>query len=85
MSGPHVTFDHWSPLAQGSPDDDEHCQCLCDACDRAKFPTDMAAIGKSRRLAKREAGETKPKRPIKSAGFDRTKSRGMDGKVRDRT
>jgi 5-methylcytosine-specific restriction endonuclease McrA len=64
MSGPLVIYDHWSPLAQGTPDDDEHVQVLCFTCNAAKFTTDMAAIGKSRRLAKREAGETKPKRKI---------------------
>lgn len=57
---------------------------MCVACHKIKTRSDIKAISKVKRIRKREAGETKAKRKIQSRGFDRTKTRGFDGKTRDR-
>lgn len=52
-------------------------------CHKKKTAKDKADIGKCKRLR----GETKsePKKRIQSRGFDKTLSKGFDGKVRKRT
>lgn len=62
-------------------DDKKPDQLLCVPCHKAKTKRDVKAIAKVRRILK---GPRKAIRKIKSRGFDRTKTKGFDGKVRDR-
>lgn len=74
--------EHFTPVAMGN---DQKPDCLlCIDCARAKTKRDVASIAKVKRIRKREAGETRKKKPIPSRGFDKTKTKGFDGKVRDR-
>ena len=79
-SGPFHADHHipnaWEP---GKPS-----QLLCIPCHKAKTKQDVKNIAKVKRIRKREAGETKKKRPIPGRGFDKTKTKGFDGKVRPR-
>jgi len=59
-------------------------QLMCEAHHKEKTRLDIGKIAKVKRIRKKAAGETKQKRPIKSRGFDKTKTKGFDGKVRDR-
>lgn len=70
--------DHSTPQVwqKGKPD-----QLLCKPCHKAKTKLDVGKIAKVRRIRKRAAGETKPKRKIAGRGFDKTKSKKMDGSV----
>jgi hypothetical protein len=83
--GPTVIWDHRVPLAIGGSNDlDNMDPHHAGPCAKVKTALDMKAIAKAKRLA----GETKAgptKNPIRSRGFDRTKSRGFDGRVRERT
>ena len=84
VEGPEVAYDHIIPLQLGGPDTDANLQPLCTVpCHARKTAHDMTAIAKAKRLA----GETCAKpttRPIQGRGFDRTRTRGFDGKVRSR-
>ena len=59
-------------------------QLMCEAHHKEKTRKDIKAISKVKRIRKREAGETRKKRAIASRGFDKTKTRGFDGKVKPR-
>lgn len=60
-------------------------QLMCATHHSLKTPKDVRAIAKVKRIQKRERGEVKKKRAIKSRGFDRTKRKRMDGTVEPRT
>ncbi len=77
-------LDHRIPLALGGADADENIQILCEAHHRAKTRQDARDIAKARRLAKKGVGT--PPRPgtIKSRGFDKSRSRGMNGAIKNR-
>lgn len=53
-------------------------QLLCIPCHKAKTKLDVKNIAKVKRLQK---GPKKSKRPMRSRGFDKTKSKKMDGSV----
>jgi hypothetical protein len=53
-------------------------QLMCVACHKAKTRRDIKAIAKVKRL---QRGRKPTKRPIKSRGFDKTRSRKMNGEV----
>jgi 5-methylcytosine-specific restriction endonuclease McrA len=58
-------------------------QLICVPCHSAKTTQrDRPMIDKARRI--RTKPVAKPKRPINSPGFDKSKTRGFDGKVRER-
>lgn len=84
--GPMID-EHLIPLELSGSNDLENRALLCVPCARVKTKADMANIGKSRRLRKKNADpETraleKPKRPIHNKGFDPSRTRGLNGKVR---
>lgn len=84
----HVRWDidHRIALELGGRHEIANWQPLCvDPCHRLKTKKDVKAIAKSRRIRKREAGETITRNPIRSRGFDKSRSRGFDGRVRERT
>ena len=74
--------DHIIPLELCGTNHPDNLQALCRPCHKIKTKADVKAIAKAKRLA----GETGqgPKRKIAGRGFDKTLSKGMDGKVRSR-
>ena len=57
-----------------------------DPCHKEKTKLDAARLAKTKRQFNKHNGiETRRKKPINSRGFDKTKTRGFDGKVRERT
>lgn len=55
-------------------------------CARTKTDKkDAPAIAKIKRIEARENGTRRPRKPIPSQGFDTSKTRGFDGKVRSRS
>ena len=80
-----TTVDHRISLFSGGSDDDENLRYLCAACDAPKtYEEDAPKHAKIRRLIiKEDPDQRKPSR-MQSRGFDKTKSRGFDGKVRAR-
>jgi 5-methylcytosine-specific restriction endonuclease McrA len=76
-------LDHVIPLAMGGADDFENWQLLCRFHHLIKTVLDVKAIAKAKRLAG-ETGQNRRKREIRSRGFDKSKTRGFDGKVRER-
>jgi hypothetical protein len=81
----NLELDHVICLEIGGDDADFNIEPLCTYHHRLKTARDATAIARARRLRKREAGETKSKRPIISRGFDKTLSRSFSGTVRKRS
>lgn len=76
---PIAVFEHWTPVAMGNAD---YPDCgLCKGHAAQKTKRDVANIAKVKRIRKREAGETKPKRKIQSPGFRKDVRKKMDGTV----
>lgn len=77
-----LEVDHIVCLELGGKDSDENLQLLCYAHHKQKTALDVKMIAKARRLRKdRIEAPTRPKSQIKSRGFDKTRSRRMNGKV----
>jgi 5-methylcytosine-specific restriction protein A len=76
-----TVIDHRIPLWMGGADDDANLRFLCPACDKPKTAKDKGAIGKVKRLIAREDGTRRPRKPIASKGFDKTRTRRFDGSV----
>lgn len=83
MTGPRTVYDHLIPLELSGPDTDDNIHPICIPCDKIKYPIDMAAIAKARRIRKTEAGDDKPSR-MKNRPFQTKVTRGFDGKVKPR-
>ena len=85
VDGPGVTYDHWSPIEFGSPDDDEHVWPLCDICNREKTERDQGNIAHVRRLRAKNADPAtralaKPnKRKLQGRGFPKNIHRQRSG------
>ncbi len=85
LAGPLVQYDHRIPLELLGPDEDENIWPMhARPCHAAKTKREAPLIAKARRLRKRELGERRSRVEIRSPGFDRTRTRGFDGKVRAR-
>lgn len=83
LTGDRWQIDHIIPLALGGTHETSNWEGLSFAAHAKKTARDIAAIAKAKRLAGEiKNGETK--NPIRSRGFDKTKTRGFDGKVRER-
>ena len=79
--GPTVIYDHRVPLALGGADSDENIRPLhVRPCNALKTHFDIRSIRKAQRIAKKLAEERKPSR-LKSRGFDKSRTRKMDGTV----
>ena len=75
-------IDHPVQLWMGGPDEDAVCRLLCMDCVTPKNAKDATERAKVKRLIENEDPEQrKSKRPMKSRGFDKTKSKRMDGAV----
>lgn len=82
--GPMID-EHILPVDLGGSNDLSNRELRCVPCARAKTREDRKRIDKARRLRRTEAGDVRPKRKIVGPGFDKTKSRGFDGRVRARS
>ncbi len=83
--GPTVIWDHRIQLAHGGGQAIEAFECHhAEVCAALKTAADAKSRAKANRIRKREAGEKRPGRKIAGRGFDRSKTRGFDGTVRDR-
>ena len=87
---PIAVFEHWTMVAIGNDDYPD-----CGLCERhadiktyggpGRVGGDIRDIAHIKRLQKKAAGETKPKKPIPSPGFDKTKTKKLGtGKVVER-
>ncbi|QTC88069.1 hypothetical protein [Brevundimonas pondensis] len=84
--GEGVIDEHRVPLALGGTNDLSNRHLFRKPCAKAKTSDrDTPAIAKVKRIEARLNGTRRPRKPIPSPGFDKTKSRGFDGKVRART
>ena len=84
-STPVAEFDHILPLELGGSNEPENIQGLCVAHHKIKTAADVKRIAKARRQKKHhETGRgTKRKgQKLKSRPFDKTLTKGFDGKVR---
>ena len=86
-------YDHLIPVALGGKSDLKNCQLLCDEHHERKTQQDVKVIAKSDRAggrsgqyARRQKAKAEGRyRGIQSRGFDKTYTKGFDGKVRKRT
>ena len=76
-----TVIDHRIPLFMGGADDDSNLRFLCAACDRVKTSGDLKGCAKVRRIIAREDGSRRPRQPILSRGFDKTKTKKFNGEV----
>ena len=84
QTGPDVIYDHRVPLALGGVDEDENIRPLhTRPCNAQKTYFDIKSIRKAQRIAKKIAAERTPSR-LKSRGFDKSRTRKMNGKVVER-
>lgn len=75
-------IDHRLPLELGGSNDDANLEALCVPCHHLKTAADVARIAKARRIRRKEAGETRPKRPITGRNLsDSRLRRKMSGEV----
>lgn len=88
IEGKGVEYDHRVPLAMGGADDDgPNMGPLCQRCHKNKTAGDLHCIARAKRIGRKNDGTWKGSgRKLKGRGFDKTKSRKMDGSVtcRDR-
>jgi 5-methylcytosine-specific restriction endonuclease McrA len=68
--GPMID-EHVIPLELGGSNDLSNRALLCVPCAKEKTRVDRKAIAKCARIRRREAGEERPKRKIRSRGFPR--------------
>ena len=81
-----VIDEHRVALALGGTNDLTNRHLFRKPCARRKTDQkDTPAIAKVKRIVAREDGTRRPRKPIPSPGFDTSKTRGFDGKVRSRS
>lgn len=80
-----VRFEHVDPDANSKDNSLENCDCVCPKCWRWKTDHyDKPLIAKTNRQRDKHLGITRPKRKMQSRGFDKTRTRHMDGSVTKR-
>ena len=83
--GEGVIDEHRVALALGGTNDLTNRELWRKPCaGRKTAAKDAPAIAKAKRIEARENGTRRPRKPIQSQGFDKSKTRGFDGKVRAR-
>lgn len=78
-TNPIAIWEHFTPVAMGNAEKPDCGLCKEHADEKTK--RDVKAIAKVKRIRKKLAGETKAKRPIRSRGFDKTKTKRFSGEV----
>jgi 5-methylcytosine-specific restriction endonuclease McrA len=77
-----LEIDHEKNLANGGTNDLENLFLLCYDCHKTKSKTrDWPSINKAKRVEKKHRTVKKPSK-LKSRGFDKTKTKGFDNKVK---
>lgn len=76
--------DHILPLWLGGSNREKNLEGLCPAHHAAKTKAEASLRAKAKRREARDQGTRRPRQPIASRGFDKTQTRGFDGKVRPR-
>jgi len=75
-------YDHIIPTWISGRNDLKNCWVLCVPCHKIKTKEDQALIARARRSIKKKLGLKKRRGPpIRSRGFDKTKSKRFDGRV----
>lgn len=83
--GEGITDEHRIALALGGTNDLVNRELWRTPCSKAKTAgKDQPAIAKCKRIEARLNGTRRERKAIPSRGFDKTKTKGFDGKVRDR-
>lgn len=80
-----LEIEHTVPIALGGRDDDDNLTAMCRYHHAQKTRLDVKMIAKAKRIQARENGTRRERPKIASRGFDKTKTKGFNGKVRDRT
>jgi hypothetical protein len=79
-----VIDEHVAMLAMGGPNDLRNRSLWRKPCSAAKTKVDVAMNAKANRLIKKADPEQREPSRLQSRGFDKSKSRGLDGHVRPR-
>lgn len=86
-TGPGVVYDHVPTLfISGSDADKDIGPIHAATCNKVKTAADQTRISKTKRMRKLrlDVPREPSKHPLKGRGFDETRTRGFDGKVRER-
>jgi len=79
-----LEIDHIIPLELGGLDEDANLQALCYTHHKSKTKADIKRIAKARRLRNKKPPDPNRLGQIRSRGFDKSKTKGFDGRVRAR-
>ena len=80
--GEAFEVDHPITLFLGGADDESNTVALCVPCHRGvKTPADAKVHAKVKRQIARQDGTRRPRPPIPSRGFDKTKTKKINGEV----
>jgi 5-methylcytosine-specific restriction protein A len=80
--GEAYEVDHTITLFLAGADDESNTLALCVPCHRGvKTPADAKVHAKVRRLLARQDGTRRPRPPIPSRGFDKSKTKKFNGEV----
>jgi hypothetical protein len=74
--------DHILPLWLGGSNREKNLEGLCPGHHAAKTKAEAALRAKAKRREARDQGTRRARKPIASRGFDKSQTRGFDGKVR---
>lgn len=80
-----TVIDHPITLWMGGPDEDDQLVYLCGPCDKIKTAKDAGDRAKVKRIIARENGTRRPRKAIKSAGFNTRLRKKMNGTVEVRS
>lgn len=79
-----TAVDHILPLWIGGSNREKNLEPLCDPHHAAKTRAEAALRAKANRIEKREKGTRRERKAIPSRGFDKSITRGFDGRIRPR-
>ena len=76
-------YDHINPDWFSGCNKLSNCQVICDYCDHRKTARDIKAIAKAKRIRRKAdpATRKRPRRVLRSRGFDKTRTRKFSGEV----
>ncbi len=78
-------IDHILPIALAGTNEDDNLQALCIPCHKIKSAQDIKRIRKAARIRQRIDGQRRKRKAILNGGFNKTLTRGFDGKVKARS
>ena len=77
----NMNWDHWLALVDGGAHEVDNLRPVCLPCHKEKSAHEHRENARAKRRAKKHSNPTPPGK-IKSRGFDKTVTRGFDGKVK---